>query len=1295
MASSQASTEKMSDDEKMNRAVTAPNEQPLVADTSSSKSEGEDKNGDEEETKKKAGLGDYFRVFGYTSALDRVLYAIGFTCAVAAGATLPLMTLVFGSSTGSINNYATGQGDTEKFQQQIRKLVLWFVYLFVGRFVIGYVGTLSICIAATRTTNALRKSFLDHLLRQDITHFDMQGNGSVATQVTTNGNRINQGIAEKLYTCFVGISLFFSAFIVALAVQWKLALITMSIVPGMILSVGSCIGLVTPIENELTRLYSQAGTIAQDALGSMKTILAFGAQEKIVTMYDEYLKAAYKTGKKKSVLFGILFSSQNFFTISGTALAFWEGSRMYQSGEVEDVGKVITVILSVTLGATSVLFFLPQLESIINASSAASELFEIIDKPSLLDPLSSDGEQPTTCTGEIEIRNLNFAYPARPGVPVLQNLSLRIPAGKTTALVGPSGCGKSTIVALLERWYQPTSGQIIMDNHDIADLNTRWLRSNLRLVQQEPTLFQGTVAQNVAKGFVDKQVALPEESRMRLIEKACMDADAHDFIQRLPEGYHTQLGESARMLSGGQRQRIAIARSIVSDPQVLCCDEATSSLDSRAEKAVQDALDRVSADRTTVIIAHKLATVMAADNIAVMAKGKVVEQGNHHELLELDGLYASMVRAQDLGATSSQNGLGEQPGLKAHEDDDAALKEYHASAPAFTRKQSAHAAADPENTVEPLTAGTLNASLFKCAFIMLKENKELYPWYGLIGLAYTLVGGTYAIEAVLFSRLIRVFTLQGAEARNQADFYALMLFVLALANLLGYFCVGLASNAIGQSLTYRYRKEMLQQILNMDQDFFDFPENSPGALTSKLSSVPSATQELMSQNLGLMLNVVVNVVSSSVLAIAFGWKLGLVLVVTGLTLIVASGYVRVRLDQKLEASTEKQYSSSASLATEAITSIRTISLLTLEAAVLREYSEVLDSIVAGVIRNLIVTLIPYSFSQSGDYLVLALGFGYGSQLLASGEYTSTQFFVIFIAVVFGDQAAAQFFTWTTSITKAKSGTNYMLWLRSLPGKIRETAENRGNGPSGSDVSVALKDVEFQYRQRKAAVLNGLDLEIQPGSFAAFVGPSGCGKSTIVSLILRFYDPTSGRIIVNDKDISLLSPGLYRRCMSLVQQEPPLYMGSVRQNIALGLDYEPSEQEIAEACRQANILEFVSSLPEGLNTPCGSKGTQFSGGQRQRIAVARALVRKPDLLILDEATSSLDTQSERVVQQALEEAMSSRTTIAVAHRLSTTRDADIIFVIEDGRIAESGTHEALQECRGKYFAMCLAQSFGET
>lgn len=326
---------------------------------------------------------------------------------------------------------------------------------------------------------------------------------------------------------------------------------------------------------------------------------------------------------------------------------------------------------------------------------------------------------------------------------------------------------------------------------------------------------------------------------------------------------------------------------------------------------------------------------------------------------------------------------------------------------------------------------------------------------------------------------------------------------------------------------------------------------------------------------------------------------------------------------------------------------------------------------------------------------MGLGFWYGSRLIVSGEYTVTQFFVIFISVVFGGQAAAQFFTWTSSITKAEGSANYILWLRSVKANIRETQENRDRGPSGDDVSIGVEKVEFRYKQRGTAkVLRGISMKIEPGTYAAFVGPSGCGKSTIISLLERFYDPTSGSITLNEDDISVMSPTLYRRYMSLVQQEPPLYLGSVRENIAIGLDYEPSEEEMREACHQANVLEFVSSLPEGLSTPCGSKGLQFSGGQRQRIAVARALIRKPRLLLLDEATSALDTQSERIVQKALDEAASSRTTIAVAHRLSTIRHADVIFVIEDGKIAEMGTHEELQRLKGRYHAMCLAQSLDQ-
>lgn len=974
--------------------------------------------------------------------------------------------------------------------------------------------------------------------------------------------------------------------------------------------------------------------------------------------------------------------------MSGTALAFWEGFRLFQSGEIDNVGTVFTVVLSVTLGATSTMLVLPQLQSITNASSAASELFSIIDKPSLLDPLSPEGMQPTSFTGEIQIRDLRFAYPTRPTAQVLQGLDLSIPAGKMTALVGPSGCGKSTLVGLLERWYQPASGQILVDGHDIAEYNTKWLRSNFRLVQQEPILFQGTIFQNVAKGFIGEQQNLSEEAQMELVQEACLASNAHDFIERLPEGYNTQVGERASMLSGGQRQRVAIARSIISDPKVLLLDEATSALDPRAERVVQDALHRVSAKKTTLIIAHKLATVMAADSIAVMTSGKVIEQGTHSELLEHDGLYAAMVRSQDLGAEAGEPEFREEP----EEGDD--VKEALDRPLTLQRTESEALAKDSGREVEHLSAGTVGYSLGKCIWIMLKEHPDLYLWYLVIVFGGLIGGGTYPAQAIIFSRLINVFTLQGSQAKDQADFYALMFFVLAIANLFGYFGIGWACNTIGQAFTHRVRREMIERMVYFDQDFFDRPENSSGSMTSKLSSVPTSLQELMAGNLGLILNLLVNIVSSSALGIVFGWKLGLAIVFGGLSLLVAAGYIRIRLDQKLEASTGERFASSAGLATEAVTSIRTLSSLTLEAPILREYNEVLGNIVAKVIPGLVVTLIPYALSQSIDFLIMGLGFWYGSRLIASGEYTTTQFFVIFIAVIFGGQGTAQFFSYTTSITKAKVAANYILWLRTIRANIRETDENRDRKPSG-DGPIGVENIEFRYKQRDAAkVLRGISMKIEPGTHAAVVGPSGCGKSTIISLLERFYDPTSGRITLNGDDISLMSPFAYRRYMSLVQQEPPLYLGSVRENIAIGLEYEPSEEEVHEACRQANALDFVSSLPEGLSTPCGSKGLQFSGGQRQRIAVARALIRKPRLLLLDEATSALDTQSERIVQKALDEVALSRTTIAVAHRLSTIRHADVIFVMEDGKIAEIGTHEELQRLKGRYYAMCLAQSLDQ-
>ncbi|KAI0005258.1 ATP-binding cassette, subfamily B, member 1 [Xylariaceae sp. FL0662B] len=1191
------------------------------------------------------------------------------------------MTVIFGQFTTRFTEASNGEVDPQAFQDGVSVFVMWFVYLFVGRFVITAIATEASSVAAIRVTRTIRKTFLNCTLRQEIDHFDLHsGSGSVSAQVTTNGARINQGIAERLVILVQAISMLFSSFIVALVFQWKLALITMSIIPAILLVAGLAVPLDAIQEARIVRHHSKATVLAQEAFSSIKTVHAFWAFDRVIKTYDRYLALAHKQGNKKSAYVGMTNAVFYFCMYAGTALAFWQGFQMFHRGEIPNVGTVLTVVLSINMGVSSLSTIAPQLGSITNASAAAAELFAVMDKKSLADPLSPDGEQPDTCDGNIEIRNLSFAYPSRPSAKVFDGLNLKIPAGKTTALVGASGCGKSTIIGLLERWHQPNSGEILLDGVNIAAYNLRWLRSKIRLVQQEPVLFRGSVFENVAKGFVGPQMDLPSEQQMELVEAACKLSNAHDFIQELPDGYHTQVGERASALSGGQKQRLAIARSIISDPKILLLDEATSALDPRSETVVQDALDKVSVNKTTLIIAHRLSTVRRADHIVVMSKGSIVEEGTHVDLLARDGFYAALVRVQHLDD-------GKRRSTAEAVEEDQQL-EYDLAA-----KEGDIVEAETSNTpvATNLTLGTVNKSLFGCLITMLREQTDLYWWLCILGIACLISGGSYPAQAVLFSKLIVVFNQRSDEAQKTANFFALIYFILAIANMLAYLVIGWVGNRAGQTITHRYRYEMFQRILRLDPDFFDQPQNSSGALSSRLSFVPNSLQDLIAQNMFLMLVCIVNVLASSVLSIASGWKLGLVVVFAGMPVLLGSGFCRAWFERKFERDADEQFAESAALATEAVTSIRTLASLTLESQFLEQYDSAVNDIAKSALFTIAFTSLGYALSQSLEFLLMALGFYYGAKLIAAGEFTTSQFFIVFLAVIFGGQGAAQLFGLITSMTKAQLAANYVLWLRTLKSDICENEDNSGVGPP-ADGAIELRDLDFRYKSRPhSRVLDGINIEITPGSFVAFVGPSGCGKSTIISLLERFYDPSSGCIKVGGSAINSMSPRLYRDHLSLVQQEPTLYEGSVRDNIAFGLQHEPGDEEILEACRQADAFDFVSSLPEGLDTPCGSHGTQFSGGQRQRIAIARALIRNPGVLLLDEATSALDTQSERLVQQALDKVAMTRTTIAVAHRLSTIKHANTIFVLMDGKVAEHGTHEELLRLRGHYHQMCLAQS----
>ncbi|POR34332.1 Leptomycin B resistance protein pmd1 [Tolypocladium paradoxum] len=1241
----------------------------------------------------------YFaRVFTYNDATGWFMNGAAVVCMVAAGTALPLMDIVFGQFINVFNAFVRGELSPDGYVREVGRYTLYFVYLFVAKFALTYVWTVLINITAIRTTRRLRVDFVRQTLRQEISFFDTPSS-SLSGQITTNGNLVNNGISEKLGLTVQAVSSFVTAFVVAFAVQWKLTLIVLAIVPLNVIVTVVCVVKDTALEYRMFDIYSQSGSLAEEAFSTIRTAHAFWAFPKLAARFDAILEAARRVGRRKSLLYAVLFPVEFFCVIAGYALAFWQGVRMYASGEIPQPGTVVTVIFAVLVAAQALTQIAPQTIAISKATAAAQDLFSVIDRKSAVDSLSSEGARIEGFRGDIKLRGVTFSYPARPGVPVLHGLDLDIPANRTTALVGASGSGKSTIFGILERWYPFSGGSVTLDGHGLEDLNLQWLRTNIRLVQQEPTLFSGSIFQNVVDGLTGTDMAdVPDADKQRLVRDACKAAYAHDFIEELPNGYETYIGERGASLSGGQKQRIVIARSIISNPRVLLLDEATSALDPNAEKVVQAALNNVARGRTMVVIAHRLSTIRDADNIVVMARGGTVESGTHDELLERGGAYARLVKAQDLGKAEDKTEDDDEDG---DADDGAELKDVPVADldVALTRASTAATTSGPPDDEDD------RYGLFHGLYLILKEQKSLHwPMLGIV-LCCIAGGGTYPALAVLFSKTMEAFeTIDVAKG----DFFALMFFVVALANLVAYAIAGWLSNILAQYQTVMkfYRGELFDNTLRQDMAFFDRPENSTGALVSHLAAEPTSLQELLSINIMLLAINLVNLLSSAVLAIAVGWKLGLVLTLGALPVLVGAGYVRIRLEFKFEDDTAGRFAQSSGVAAEAVMGIRTVSSLALERAVVGRYEEQLQGIAGAAIGSLGWKMFFYALSQSVSFLVMGLGFWYGGKLVSTGEYTTAQFYTVFIAVVFSGESAAMLFQYTTSITKARAAINYIFRLRRdrVMQDAERDSEGEGEGDSGEKTApageeatkgteVVCEAVEFAYPLRpKQKVLRGIDASIRSGKMVALVGASGCGKSTMIALLQRFYDPVAGTLRADGQDIAGLDRCRYRRDMALVQQEPVLYQGSIRDNIALGVEAgDASEADVVAACKSANVWDFVASLPQGLDTPCGAQGLSLSGGQRQRIAIARALIRRPRLLLLDEATSALDTESEKVVKEALDRAAAGRTTVAVAHRLSTVRDADLIAVFAKGRIVERGTHDELLDRRGLYYEMVLGQS----
>ncbi|KAI3026336.1 hypothetical protein CBS147347_4993 [Aspergillus niger] len=1219
----------------------------------------------------------YLRIFRYGSAVDHAMQILAVICAVGSGVGMAMVNLVFGQFITIITVFGSGGSTPSEFRISASRLALYFFLIGIARFVVCYAYSSLFTLAGYRITRNIRCAYLEAGLRQEVGFSDSGDGGSVAMQATSNGQLIQTGISEKLGLVVQAAAAFVAAFILAFTANWKLTLITCCIAPAAVCAMAASSYLSARNEVKILGVNAQAGSFVESVLSSARTIHAFGLQSRLLKDLDCFFKKSMALGLKKNPIMGCWFSNDYFILYGGIGLCFWQAINMLASDEVNGPGDIFTVLMSVIVAASSMTAISPSMIDFTRAAASASELFKLIDRKSSIDPFDESGESPSNVVGDISVNDVVFSYPSRPDLKVLDGFSIHFPAGKSTALVGASGSGKSTIVALLERWYNLSSGSITLDGRPIDKLNLQWLRKQIRIVQQEPVLFSGTIYDNIANGLIGSP--WENESRNRKlarVEEAAKNAFAHAFITELPQGYDTFITERGGVLSGGQRQRIAIARSIVSDPMILLLDEATSALDPHAEQVVQQALDHISKGRTTITIAHKLATIRGADNIAVVERGQVVEQGTHSSLVARDGPYSRLVRAQDLAIAEEPVDPGTELLTLAEEE-----RAFCEVGKLLTRYSTAtrdrtNRMADKDNydNWKPLgIAATV------CRLLHL--SPELTWQYLFLGGACLLAAAAYPAQAILMSKFIDVFRYSGAEMRREGNFFALMFFVLGIGSMAAYFAVGWLSNALAMRLNHKLRKQIVHDMLRQDIQFFDRPENAAGALASRADAHPTAIYILMGYNMAMILVAIV------------------IIALAGLPPLAGSGYIRIRMEGAMEARNSKRQTVSATIASEAITAIRTVASLSIEKHTLNRYAKELDQACSDSQKTILLMMLPFAFTQTVEYCFLALGFWYGCRLLSFGELGLFEFFVAFLGVYFSGQKASMIFASCTSITSAVNAANYMFWLSQLQPSICESPENSSSGPSDYK-KLDFTRVHFSYPMRPLSrVICGVDLSIQQGQFVAFVGPSGCGKSTMISLLERFYDPINGEFSVDGSEVKAMNPWLYRQGIALVQQEPILYPGTIRHNISFGIlsndDSTIQEDDIIEACRAANVWEFISSLPEGLNTQCGANGMQLSGGQRQRIAIARALIRKPRLLLLDEATSALDTQSERIVQEALSNAAVSnkRITIAVAHRLSTIRNADMICVFRGGVIIERGTHEQLFALGKVYKRMCESQNLG--
>ncbi|CAI0469178.1 unnamed protein product [Linum tenue] len=1222
-----------------------------------------------EKTGKVTAVG-FKELFRFADGLDYVLMGIGSVGAFVHGCSLPLFLRFFADL---VNSFGSNANDMDKMTQEVLKYASYFLVVGAAIWASSWAEISCWMWTGERQTTKMRIKFLEAALNQDIEYFDTEVRTSdVVSAINTDAVTVQDAISEKLGNFIHYMATLVSGFVVGFTAVWQLALVTLAVVPLIAVIAAIHTTTLAKLSAKSQEALSEAGNIVEQTVVQIRVVLAYVGESKSLQGYSAALRTAQKLGYKSGVAKGLGLGGTYFVVFCCYALLLWYGGYLVRHNYTNG-GLAISTMFAVMIGGLALGQAAPSMSAFAKARVAAAKIFRIIDHKPAVNRNSESGVELDSVTGLVELKNVDFSYPSRPDVRILNNFSLTVPAGKTIALVGSSGSGKSTVVSLIERFYDPESGQVLLDGHDIKTLKLRWLRQQIGLVSQEPALFATSIRENILLGRPDAdQVEVEEAARV---------ANAHSFIIKLPDGFDTQVGERGLQLSGGQKQRIAIARAMLKNPAILLLDEATSALDSESEKLVQEALDRFMIGRTTLVIAHRLSTIRKADLVAVLQQGSVTEIGTHDELFAKgeNGVYAKLIRMQEAAHETAMNNAPSSARNSVSSPIIARNSSYGRSP--YSRRLSDFSTSDFSLSLDGMHPSYRHEKLaFKeqaSSFWRLAKMNSPELGYALVGSIGSIICGSLsAFFAYVLSAVMSIYySPSHAYMIREIAKYCYLLIGLSSAALIFNTLQHSFWDIVGENLTKRVREKMLAAVLKNEMAWFDQEDNESARIAARLALDANNVRSAIGDRISVIVQNTALLLVACTAGFVLQWRLALVLIAV-FPVVVAATVLQKMFMQGFSGDLEAAHAKGTQLAGEAIANLRTVAAFNSESKIIGLFSSNLEVPLRRCFWKGQIAGSGYGIAQFALYASYALGLWYASWLVKHGISDFSKTIRVFMVLMVSANGAAETLTLAPDFIKGGRAMRSVFELLDRKTEIEPDEPDSIPAPDRLRGEVELKHVDFSYPSRPdIPVFRDISLRAKAGKTMALVGPSGSGKSSVIALVQRFYDPSSGRVMIDGKDIRKYNLKSLRRHIAVVPQEPCLFATTIYENIAYGHD-SASEAEIIEAATLANAHKFVSSLPDGYKTYVGERGVQLSGGQKQRIAIARALLRKAELMLLDEATSALDAESERSVQEALDRACSGKTTIIVAHRLSTIRNASTIAVIDDGKVAEQGSHSHL-------------------